>query len=286
MSNKPLISIIIPCYKMGKYIGEALDSVGKQTYKNWEVIAVDDCGPEDGTREVVESFAASHPEHRVELIRHEENGGVSAARNTGIGDACGSYIAFLDPDDLWKSNHLAKSMHVFSTKPKVGIVAGPVEAFEENNTTTVVLWPIRDWQVTNFPASLACYNFIQPSAAVIRREVLPEVNWFTTEANLQHIEDYDLWIKLAKLGVKLAIRDESTCLYRKHQNAATSDEQMMERLNDALIQKHLAFFIHKQRSMQMSIMNSISDTSDKLTGPLWARFMSLNRWLRKLSERI
>ena len=75
MNNNLLVSVIIPCYKMGGYIAEALESIGKQTYENWEVIAVDDCGPEDGTREIVESFAADQPQHRVEYIRHKENGG-------------------------------------------------------------------------------------------------------------------------------------------------------------------------------------------------------------------
>ena len=70
MYNEPLVSIIIPCYKMGKYIGEALESVGNQTYAHWEVIAVDDCGPEDGTKEIIESFAECHPQHRIEFIRH------------------------------------------------------------------------------------------------------------------------------------------------------------------------------------------------------------------------
>ena len=76
ISDRPLVSIIIPSYKMGRYIGEALESVGKQTYENWEVIAVDDCGPEDGTKEIIESFAACHPQHRIEFIRHQKNGGV------------------------------------------------------------------------------------------------------------------------------------------------------------------------------------------------------------------
>ena len=92
-TKKPLVSVIIPCYKTGRFIGEALESVGKQSYLNWEVLAVDDCGPEDGTREAVKAFAANHPDQRVEYIRHDCNRGVSAARNTGIRAARGSVVA-------------------------------------------------------------------------------------------------------------------------------------------------------------------------------------------------
>lgn len=69
-TKTPLVSVIMPCYKMGRFIGEALESVGKQTYTNWEVIAVDDCGPEDGTHKIVKDFASKHLDHRIEYIRH------------------------------------------------------------------------------------------------------------------------------------------------------------------------------------------------------------------------
>jgi glycosyltransferase involved in cell wall biosynthesis len=89
--------VILPCYKTGQFIGEALESVGVQTYTNWEVIAVDDCGPEDGTRGAVEAFAAKFPDHRILYHRHKLNAGVSAARNTGIRAArvcgCGAFGA-------------------------------------------------------------------------------------------------------------------------------------------------------------------------------------------------
>ena len=113
-ATQPLVSVIMPCYKMGRFIGEALESVGAQTYTNWEVIAVDDCGPEDGTREAVEAFAKQFPNHRVIYHRHEKNGGVSAARNTAIELAQGVYLAFLDPDDWWANNKIEKQIKKIS----------------------------------------------------------------------------------------------------------------------------------------------------------------------------
>ena len=99
--SAPAFSIIIPAYKMGRFIGEALASVGVQSCRDWEVIVVEDCGPEDGTEAIVRDFAKAHPNHRVEFIRHERNTGVSGARNTAIAAARGDFLAFLDPDNYW-----------------------------------------------------------------------------------------------------------------------------------------------------------------------------------------
>ena len=93
--SKALVSVIMPAYKMGQFIGEALDSVGARTYPHWEVIVLDDAGPEDGMRAAVEAFAAKHADRRVEYIRHETNQDVSAARNTAMSAAEGSVLAFL-----------------------------------------------------------------------------------------------------------------------------------------------------------------------------------------------
>ena len=126
-TKRPLVSVIMPCYKMGRFIGEALESVGRQTYANWEVIAVDDCGPEDGTREAVEGFAKQFPNNRVIYHRHEKNGGVSAARNTAIGMAQGEYLAFLDPDDAWDAAKLEFSVGAFTKAGDIVLAHHPVK---------------------------------------------------------------------------------------------------------------------------------------------------------------
>src|SRR3954464_6313135 len=114
MVTNALVSVVMPCYRMGAYVRDALSSVDAQTYPRWELIAVDDCGPADGTREAVQAFIANHPDRRVEYIRHEVNGGVGAARNTAIAAARGEFVAFLDPDDVWFPEHLATALREFS----------------------------------------------------------------------------------------------------------------------------------------------------------------------------
>jgi len=103
-----LVSVIIPAYKMGRYVRSALDSVAAQHNDNWEVIVVEDCGPEDGTEAIVRDFAKAHPDHRVEFIRHERNSGVSGARNTAITEAKGECAALRDRNEQCPTGRLCK----------------------------------------------------------------------------------------------------------------------------------------------------------------------------------
>lgn len=94
----PLISIVIPIYNVGQYIIKCLDSVFSQTFSNIEVILVDDCGT-DNSMELVREYLSEHHMPQVRIIVHEKNRGLSAARNTGLENAKGDYVYFLDSDD-------------------------------------------------------------------------------------------------------------------------------------------------------------------------------------------
>jgi len=102
-----LVSIITPTYNSEKYISEAIQSVQKQTYRNWEMIIVDDCSS-DNTIAIVEQFMED--DHRIHLLKLNKNSGPGVARNTAITEAKGKYIAFLDSDDLWKPEKLSKQI--------------------------------------------------------------------------------------------------------------------------------------------------------------------------------
>lgn len=102
MNNPPLISIIIPCYNRENFIGKTIDSVISQTYKNWECLIVDD-GSTDKSGEKIKEYSAKHP--NIKYL-HQENQERCIARNNGIKNANGIYIAFLDSDDIWLDNHL------------------------------------------------------------------------------------------------------------------------------------------------------------------------------------
>lgn len=266
-----MFSAIIPAYRMGPFIGAALESIAAQEGEDWEVIVVDDCAPDDGTAAIVGDFAAHHGTRRVEFIRHEVNTGVSGARNTAISAARGEFLAFLDPDDLWLPGYLRRISAEFAAHPEVDVVATGVEAFRFRDGKEIV-HPIRfeTWQIRQFPHSLALGNFMQPSSVVVRREAVDRIGGFDETPELQHIEDYDLWIRLHQAGSGFRFVNEGLVRYRKHEGAATSDRRRMQRLHECLTTKHAAFFAASQISMMRFMMNRIERTKASLKNPVRA----------------
>jgi glycosyltransferase involved in cell wall biosynthesis len=237
------VSIVMPCFRMGRFLPRALASVKSQTYGNWQLIAVDDCGPDDGTTQAVSNFMAGYDDGRVTLIRHATNQGVGAARNTAIALATGDLIAFLDPDDYWESTFLRNNIDRFVNGPQVDVVASPVFVVtDETVTGPVQILGITPFEKEIFPQSLAIGSLIQPSAAVVRAEILRTVGGFTTDKKLQHIEDWDLWIRLVKAGASFDFIDQPLAFYRKHDGGATSDEAKTAALTSSLIEEHRGWF--------------------------------------------
>lgn len=107
MSNQPLVSIVVPCYNVSKYIGAAIDSVLAQTYSNWELLITDDASTDD-TLDIVKGYVER--DHRIRVYRLERNCGAGEARNNSVANAQGRYIAFLDADDWWYPNKLELQM--------------------------------------------------------------------------------------------------------------------------------------------------------------------------------
>lgn len=105
MNNMELISIIMPTYNCGRFIGESIESVLAQTYSHWELLIVDDCST-DNTEQVVSQYTDS----RIRYMRNEHNMGAALTRNRALREAKGRYIAFLDSDDLWAPEKLEKQL--------------------------------------------------------------------------------------------------------------------------------------------------------------------------------
>src|SRR5262245_29166396 len=103
----PVVSIVIPAYKADHYLPDALQSVRNQTFKDWELIVVED-GTRDNTEKLVRDFAETVLPRRVTYLRHDKNQGLPATRNAAIQAAKGEFIALLDHDDIWNDNHLEK----------------------------------------------------------------------------------------------------------------------------------------------------------------------------------
>jgi glycosyltransferase involved in cell wall biosynthesis len=123
-SGKPLVSVVIPCYNHARFLSEAIESVLRQEYRPLEIVVIDD-GSTDHTAQV----AARYPSVRY---RYQPNAGLAAARNTGISESRGSYVLFLDADDLLCAGALGSAVDVILQNPGCGFVYGDFRAIDKN----------------------------------------------------------------------------------------------------------------------------------------------------------
>jgi len=193
---KPLVTVIIPTYNRASIVGRAIRSVLGQTYPNWELLVVDDAST-DGTEREVRSYS----DERITYIRHHQNRRVSAARNTGIRSAQGEYVSFLDDDDEWLPEKLAKEVEVFrNSDPEVGLVYTGKTVYDENGRVLRVLMPTLSGWV--YDAMLDRHFIGSPSRVTVKKQVLERVAGF--DETFVNCQDYDLWLRVAKVS-KVAV---------------------------------------------------------------------------------
>ncbi len=182
------VSVVIPTYNRGKRLLRAIASVLYQSYNNLEVIVVDD-GSTDNTRELINSFFKNH----IIYIKHKQNRGVSAARNTGIRASKAPFIAFLDSDDYWFSEKLQSQMNFFAENP-MAVACQSDEIWIRNgrrvNPGKRHIKPNGDI----FKASLRLC-LVSPSAVMIKKSLFDEIGLF--DETLPACEDYDLWLRIS-----------------------------------------------------------------------------------------
>ncbi|MFE7914333.1 glycosyltransferase family 2 protein, partial [Bacillus mobilis] len=128
MEQTQLVSVIVPLYNAEKYIAETMESILNQTYKNIEIVIVDD-GSKDQSSSIVKNFKKKYPEQIQYIL--QENQGVSVARNTGIENANGEYISFLDSDDLWHSTKIEKQIESMHKNNMKACYCGFMNFYEE-----------------------------------------------------------------------------------------------------------------------------------------------------------
>jgi glycosyltransferase involved in cell wall biosynthesis len=215
--SKPLISVSIPAFNADRFLQETLNSVRLQTFTDWELIVTED-GSEDRTREIVEKFAASVPQ-KVLYQRHEVNKGLPATRNTGFAAARGEWIALLDSDDLWSSDHLDEAAKAMRGSLADIIHGGSILFESESGEKIGVRAPTRA-NIEGFPRSLFCGDYvIQPSSALIRRTLWDRVGGF--DPSFRYVEDREMWLRCARSKAVFAYTGVNTCFYRKHGAALT-----------------------------------------------------------------
>lgn len=182
----PRVSVIIPTYNRAGLVPEAVASVLAQTYRDFELLVVDD-GSTDGTREVLAAFGGE-----IQVLR-PHRGGVSAARNRGISAAQGEWLAFLDSDDLWLPEKLARQMALMAAQPRL-LLSQTEETWVRRG---VRVNPPRSHRKEGGRIFLRSLErcLVSPSAAVLHRSLFEAHGGF--DESLPAAEDYDLWLRLS-----------------------------------------------------------------------------------------
>ena len=231
----PSISICIPAYRAERFLGQTLASVRDQTHADWELIVVED-GSRDRTADIVAAFARSVPQS-VRLLRHMENRGLPATRNTGIAAARGEWIALLDSDDLWHPGHLASLAAVAAEDNSDLIHSGSLLFDSDSGQPLGTRAPSRD-VIAAFPRSLFSGSYtIQPASVMLRRELWARVGGF--DPAFRYVEDRDMWLRCARAGARFTYTGEETCLYRKHPAGLSNHAAEMAEAAAAVFDKHL-----------------------------------------------
>ena len=229
---KPLVSVIIPTYNRAQYICNAIDSVLAQTYRNIEVIVVDD-GSTDDTRCILSRYGPN--------IRYvfQNNAGPSAARNNGITKARGRLIAFLDSDDIWLPEKLERQVQLIADSRDIGLVNCGYYAIDASGKITTGPTIMKNYKNKKlFLKEFMVHNILCAgvSGSLIKRDCFDKLGLFNED--LWAGEDWDMWLRIAKhYDVKFV--EEPLIKYRLHGANLCNDTTRIEAVGKKVVARNI-----------------------------------------------
>lgn len=220
MKKDPLISVIIPSYNYGHFLDSSIRSVLSQRGNGFktEIIVIDD-GSKDNTPSVAQGFGKS-----VNYI-YQDNQGLAGARNTGIKNATGDFIVFLDADDLLTPDYIKNHLENFRKNEAVDISVCHCLLIDLDNKGTT-LWPLKG---DNLALHLCQSNVAPVHAFMTRGDAIRQAGFFDIERKA--CEDYDFWLRLAGMGKRMAVVTNTFAIYRRHASSMTG-QTLQQRLSD------------------------------------------------------
>ena len=220
----PTVSVIIHTYNNEKFIAETIESVLNQTYKDYEIIVVDD-GSVDGTRDALQPYMQKIRYH------YKENGGIASAKNTGIRLSKTEFIAFLDHDDLWVPDKLKLQMEYFNQNPQVGLVYAKYTSFRGDKELRTK--PEKGYSGWIFKELLS-KSFMQTSTVMVKRECLNAVGPYDESFSLG--DEYDMFLRISK-RFQCGFIDKGLTRYRAHDTNASKDNFLFDKENLGVYKK-------------------------------------------------
>jgi glycosyltransferase involved in cell wall biosynthesis len=272
--ESPLVSIIIPCYRQGRFLGEAIESVLNQTYPDYEIIVVNDGSPDDASR-VASRYAG------VRLIR-QENRGLSAARNRGISESHGDFLVFLDADDRLLPGGLESGLACLAQRPESEMVFGRYRAIREDGVPSGV---ISDLCAGDLYLGLLGRNCIGPVAPVIfRREVFDKVGGFDT--NINPASDYDIYLRIAR-RYPTHRHDGIVAEYRVYNTSMSADLGLMLRAVIISLQSQQKYVIgdgERERAYRSGLRFWRELYGEPLYNQTSRRMFEIGNWKRTIRD--
>lgn len=217
----PLISVILPVYNVADYIGEAMDSILRQTIQDFEILVIDDCST-DNTLAIIQAFE----DNRIKIIEKLNNKGLVDSLNTGIENAKGKYIARMDGDDISHVKRFEKQMKVLEENNNIKACGCWLKEFGSRNNI------IRHKEYhQEIVANLLLKCSMSLGAVMFKAEWLKP---FKFREEMKHVEDYDFWARTAWLGNFYNIQ-ETLYYYRVHESQVSNHFNHLQRLRDVNI---------------------------------------------------
>lgn len=227
----PKVSIVIPAYNAMTYLPDTVASVFEQTFRDFEVLLVD-----DGSTDSIQIWVAQTVYDRRFKLIAQPNQGLSAARNTGITHSQSEYIAFLDADDLWHPTKLAQQVQWLDAHPAIGLIYTLTALLDSvGNPTGRVLGTEIAGDVLS---EMLQRNIIDcPSSVLVRRQCFDRVGLF--DRTLRSVEDWEMWIRIAAV-YPLAVIGTPLVYYRQHPSNMSKNWRVMEQAFQQVIAKAFA----------------------------------------------
>ena len=233
-ASNPLVSVIIPAYNAADFLGETLDSVLAQTYKNLEIIVVDD-GSTDTTPNLLDSYG-----DRIKVLR-QTNAGQAAARNNGARSAKGELLAFLDSDDLWDPDKITRQVELLNRFPTALAVYCDHRTIDAQGKPTsasaAMAYPRPSGDILR--ALLLGPCIITPGLVLLRRHAFDMTSGFDETSLMRGHEDYAFWLRLATQGAFIYSSD-TLVSYRRHDQQVTKHKHYEMRMSRAKLNAVIA----------------------------------------------
>lgn len=226
-----MISIIMGIYNCEATLIDAIESIAKQTYTDWELIMCDD-GSQDGTYEVARRYMEEHPQYRIKILKHEKNQGLNQTLNDCLAVATGDFIARMDADDISLPERFEKEMQEFEKEPELSVVSCPMIYFDENG-----VWATGK-RSKEYPEKkdLVRGTVHTHAPCIIRQEAIRNVGGYSVDKRLLRVEDWHLWVKIYASGRYGKNIEEPLYMMRDDANA-TKRRKFKYRFNESLVSR-------------------------------------------------